>query len=110
MNTDSHGLDRITKQIIEWAYQVASRPRSAILEFVYEHARVIERTDARLAVTQRIKFRQRGYGRQAHCERLLPLVFTGVHLRASAAMQGMSRKVALGVQGRQNINAAFRSL
>ena len=110
MNTDSHGLDRITKQIIEWAYQVASRPRSAILEFAYEPAQVIERTEARLAVTQQINFEQRGYGRQAHCERFLQLVFPGVHLRASAAMQGMGRKVALGVQGRENINAAFRSI
>ena len=91
-------------------YRLCGAKGIGILEFVYEHARVIERTDARHAVTQQIEFRQRRYGRQAHCERLLLLVFTGVHPRASAAMQGMGRKVALGVQGRENINAAFRSI
>ncbi len=52
MNTDLHRLDRVTEQIIGYAFQVANGLGSGFLEKVYENALVIELLHAGLRIEQ----------------------------------------------------------
>ena len=52
MNTDLHRLDRVTEQIIGFAFQVANGLGSGFLEKVYENALVIELLRAGLRIEQ----------------------------------------------------------